>query len=266
MLIALHETGCTNGMVATSGPVDNASSAQSPDGASSAQSVDGDASSAQSADDAANVQSVDDAATAPCPADGGAHFTGTLSGANVNVTLCNLNVLEPITREPAGNPDGVYNLYVGAPLDVSSNKVTAPAGVIGFSFGVNAQVSPAVGVYSSDAGCGELHAIFDLPPLPGVSCSGNGPTCAAGCVSQSGGDGGAGPCAPATRQVWYVAQGTTTCYPLGEPQSALGSWKVTLRSVAAVEAEAGTFVGHGTMTGTLLDQDSGAAATLALTF
>jgi hypothetical protein len=153
-------------------------------------------------------------------------------------------------------------LLVGDEGSATSIVSTAPAGASNWSVGATIQVTPAAGVYASGTACGRLDASFALPPPPGVSCSGSGPNCAAGCTSYDPGDGGVGPCVPALRGDSYSAQGPDDCS--GNTRSPFGDWSVTLTSAAP--ASAGNFVTHGSVTGTLIHQGSGDTATIALTF
>ncbi len=156
---------------------------------------------------------------------------------------------------------GIADFYFQSPAGASNGELSVMVGLN--------SVGP--GEYSSPAGqdCGSLAFTYYLPVPAGLNCgTGTGPNCPPGCTSACSGFG----CTACTAQqpsVSYTAQGTTDC--IGNAQTAIGSWQLSLTSVAPGDAGTSSglsyFTPHGTFTATMVAADgSSDTATLTVTF
>ena len=200
--------------------------------------------------------------------------SGTVVGGNLNALLCPGGASAYVESAGARYDTVPYFMLIEWTLGsgIEDFDFQSPAGAsngeLAVMVGLNS-VGP--GTYSSPGGqdCGSLAFTYYLPVPAGVNCgTGTGPNCPPGCTSACSGFG----CTTCTAQqpsVGYTAQGTTDC--MGNAQTAIGSWQLSLTSVAL--GDTGTrsglsyFTPHGTFTATMVAADgSSDTATLTATF
>jgi hypothetical protein len=178
---------------------------------------------------------------------------------------------------PGGKPSFVIDSTTGA----TTSEISSPASTVGATLtGTMAIAALAPGVYkSTDASnCGSVAFTYgtlvdpvgacNVPPSPNY-------TCPAGCtISYTCPDasfGGQGCCIPLATTYVYQANGAA-CSQFNGPQTAEGSWTLTLTSVNAYADGATQFgealyVAHGSFTATMKGTaDTTGTATLSLTF
>jgi hypothetical protein len=205
----------------------------------------------------------------PPPADGGypayeSVGSGTVSGTDLGATFCNVGF--PLYEQTYGNPANQIYLAIDTNSPSAVATMHLPTGAVsGTVTGLIQVPAAAPGVYgSSDASlCGALSFSYGLPVASETECEADaGPngTCPTGCLftylcppSDAGFEGPC--CVPLATTFVYQAGAATSCN--GAAQAVLGSWTLTLSSVAPYAGDAGyqyglpSYVAHGTLTATL---------------
>jgi hypothetical protein len=206
-----------------------------------------------------------------CPAPGelppyATAVSGTVTGTSLSGDFCNATAHLYLSTSTTPPDQLLFFLDTSAS---TTSTFTAPAQASHALLTASLSVSAArPGVYKSSDGdaCGSLSFGYALPVPAGVDCEGKtGPDCPSGCSSACSGFG----CEPCTAQqpgVEFEALGTSDC--LGESQTKMGSWTLTLISVTPYEADGGSGDSydkvHGTLTATLVEQGDGGSQTAAL--
>jgi hypothetical protein len=201
--------------------------------------------------------------------------SGTITGGNLTAVLCPGGASVYVESAGARYDTMPYFLMIEYTLDSTpaadfdfQSPPGATNGELSVMVGLN---SASSGDYNSPAGqdCGALVFTYYLPVPAGVSCEGGtGPDCPPGCGAVCSGF-GCSPCTPQPPSVSYMAQSSTDC--MGNSQTPIGSWQLSLASVTAGDAGTGSgltyFTPHGSFTATLVATDGSAASvTLSVTF
>jgi hypothetical protein len=209
----------------------------------------------------------------------GSLVSGTLTGTGVSAALCPGGAFARVESAGARYDTAPYFLDLDFTVETGgSGPVTdfafqqptgANDGEIDVFLGLPA---PAPGSYGSASGqeCGSLALTYYLPIPPGVDCdAGAPPNCPPGCgtICDNIVGGGCEPCTPQPPSVSYVANGPSDC--IGGSLTPLGSWDVSLTSVAATHTDASEgnityFTPHGTLTATLVNAGDAGADSVTL--
>ena len=188
--------------------------------------------------------------------------SGTVSGAAVSASLCNLPA--HLYVSPYTTPKDRVLLLLDSTGSSAITFQSPPGAADPILTGMIAAPSASPGVYQSTAtgACGGLVFSYALPVPPGLDCSGTTPpTCPPGCASVCSGQ-GCVPCAPSPPEVAYEAKVPSDC--LGNTQAGAGAWTLTLTSVVPFTGDGGSsgtyYVPHGSLTATLVGPDGGAGS------
>ncbi len=203
---------------------------------------------------------------------------GTLTGTGVSAALCPGGAFARVESAGARSDTAPYFLALdytvqtgsaGPVTDFAFQQPTgANHGEIDLYLGLTA---PAPGSYGSAGGqeCGTLALTYYLPVPPGVDCDGGSPPdCPPGCGTFCDNivGGGCEPCYPQPPAISYVANGSSDC--IGGSLTPLGSWDLSLTSVAATDTDGGGtttyFTPHGTLTATLVNAGDAGAESVTL--
>jgi hypothetical protein len=201
--------------------------------------------------------------------------SGTVSGPDLSGVLCPGGAFARIL--PAGasydTEPFIFELdyTVGSTTQAQPFLFSSPSGATDGEIDVLLGLpSAGPGEYDSPSGgqCGSLAFTYYLPVPPTVDCDGGQPpACPPGCGTVCSGF-GCNPCTPQAPAVSYLAQGATDC--IGDTQAAIGSWHLSLTSVAPGGTSGSTtyYLPHGTFTATMpADGDAGAgSAMLSVSF
>jgi len=173
-----------------------------------------------------------------------------------------------VTNQPASPTSADF--YFQSPAGANNGELIAMLGL----------PSAGTGAYSSPGGqeCGSISFTYYLPVPSWVNCDAGAPAPGSGCPAGCGQicdnfiGGGCSPCAPQPPAVTFTAQGSSDCLgAAGTAQTSVGSWQVSLSSVAPEDAGAASqqsyYAPHGAVTATMVaDDGSKDTITLALSF
>jgi hypothetical protein len=201
--------------------------------------------------------------------------SGTVIGNNLNALLCPGGASAYVESAGARYDTVPYFLLIEWTLGAGPANdfdFRSPAGANNGELSVMVGLNSAgPGSYTSPAGqeCGSLAFTYYLPVPAGVDCAGrSGPNCPPGCGAVCS----SLACTACTAQapsVSYTAQGATDC--MGNSQTPIGSWRLSLTSVAPGATGTGSslsyFTPHGSFDATMMAADGSAdTATLSVTF
>jgi hypothetical protein len=200
--------------------------------------------------------------------------SGTVVGGDLNAVLCPGGASAYVESAGARYDTVPYFMMIEWTLGsgIADFDFQSPAGASNGELSVMVGLNSAgPGEYSSPGGqdCGSLAFTYFLPVPPGVNCgTDTGPNCPPGCGSACSGF-GCTPCTPQQPSVSYTAKGPTDC--MGNSQTAIGSWQLSLTSVVPGTSGTGSglsyFTPHGTFTAAMVASDGGSdTATLSVSF
>jgi hypothetical protein len=198
--------------------------------------------------------------------------SGSVTGPGVDVAICQGGLFAVTQRIPSPPDSGALGLLIDPGFGSPQYDFAAPPGVQWAETRFVGEIgSIAPGTYPSSLSCGDAHFCAYFYPAGAAPDCGDAavPTsCPSGCAPAAL-PSGAVRCEPLRPQACYVARTARDCG--GNPQSAAGSWTVTLTSVTPYDGADGGpgsyFTVHGTLFANLVGDDAGlGGANLFITF
>ena len=177
---------------------------------------------------------------------------GSGSSSQYNQDFDTTTIFNDSTSPKDYNSPLVYGFLMREPVGVVSADLSGWAGAS----------AAAVDSYASTMNCGRLDFVVRLPIPLGIVC----PTEFSPCGSDCEPSGEMEICEPANPQIHYAARSAAYC---GTQEAPLGSWRLTLTSVARLPDATGykQYETHGHLLATLINQaDPSDSVDLALDF